>query len=284
MAASGHRVKVTTALASRDRYVVDGVYVFPRTVDPDGFLSGADVVVSHLGDPGVAAREAAVRSLPSVRMVHGSDPENLCRLEEHPTALAVFNSHTLAAEVGWCGSQIVAHPPVDLAASRTTPGDRVTLVNLSANKGAGLFWWCARSCRSVKFLGVRGGYGRQVVRRERNARVIPPTDNMRGDVYARTKVLLMPSLTETWGMVGLEAMASGIPVVAHPTPGLRESLGNAATFIDRTNLEAWRAEVLRLTHDATAWADASGRASAHASQFDPAPQLAKFAQAVEALA
>ncbi|MFI7020964.1 glycosyltransferase [Streptomyces sp. NPDC050164] len=40
-------------------------------------------------------------------------------------------------------------------------------------------------------------------------------------------------------MAAVEALASGIPVIAHPTPGLREALGDAGTFVDRADYRAW---------------------------------------------
>ena len=44
-------------------------------------------------------------------------------------------------------------------------------------------------------------------------------------------------------MAAVEALAHGIPVIAHPTPGLRESLGFAGTYVDRDNIDAWEAQL-----------------------------------------
>ncbi|WP_262928542.1 glycosyltransferase family 4 protein [Streptomyces sp. CBMA152] len=52
---------------------------------------------------------------------------------------------------------------------------------------------------------------------------------MREHVYSRSRVILMPSLYESWGRVAVEAFASGIPVIAHTTPGLVESMGEAGS-------------------------------------------------------
>jgi glycosyltransferase involved in cell wall biosynthesis len=131
----------------------------------------------------------------------------------------------------------------------------------------------------VQFLAVRGGYGNQLTPvKLKNARLVGPIEDMR-DVYRQTRILLMPSEAETWGRVGLEAMASGIPVIAHPTPGLRESLGDAATFIDRDDDEAWVTEIRRLMRPLP-WSEASGKAKAHADRFDPLAELERFRKAV----
>src|SRR5690606_19054142 len=93
-----------------------------------------------------------------------------------------------------------------------------------------------------RFLGVTGIYGRQQdLAGLANVEVIPhvPHPEMRGRVYARTRVLLVPSSYESWGRVASEAICSGIPVVAHPTPGLRECLGDAGLFVDRRDVDGW---------------------------------------------
>jgi glycosyltransferase involved in cell wall biosynthesis len=45
--------------------------------------------------------------------------------------------------------------------------------------------------------------------------------------YASADVFVFPSLTDTYGLVLLEAMASGLPVAAFPAPGPRDVIGDA---------------------------------------------------------
>lgn len=282
MATRGHQVDVVTLLGNHDPYVHDGITVTAaRTVDIDTAIAGSDVVVSHLGDDQKTHRCAVARGVPSVRMVHGESGPGAAGLAG--AALAVFNSHALARFIGWDGPQVIVHPPVDPAQWRTTPGDRITLVNLSREKGSELFYLLAASLPQLPFLGVQGGYGRQHIRRTRNVETIGPTRNMRVDVYARTRILLMPSERETWGRVAIEAMCSGIPVIAHPTDGLLESLGHAGIFVDRCDLGGWRREIFRL-QDPDEWAAASRRALDRIAELDHTADLHRFAAAVEQLA
>jgi hypothetical protein len=280
LVARGHRVEVVAYMTSGDAYDLDGVSVHDRR--SLRLVASADLVVSHMGDDGKAHQTALDRGIPSVRMVHGwaADPEE--RLAG--ASLVVFNSEASRAEIGFAGPSVVAHPVTWPQLHATMPGDRVTLVNTSREKGGELFWLLARSMHDVSFLGVRGDYGRQMRRSAKppNLDVISSTENMRADVWARTRVLLMPSERETWGMTGVEALASGIPVIAHPTAGLLESLGDAGVFVDRGDAAGWR-DAIRALLDPDAYADAAARALARSRQLDPVRQLAIFADAVEAL-
>ena len=92
----------------------------------------------------------------------------------------------------------------------------------------------------------------------------------------------MPSMHETSGRVGLEAICSGIPVICHPTPGLVETQGDAGIFVDRDNVQGWIAEVRRL-RDPAAWQEASDRALARAATWDSAGAVRTFVRAMEAL-
>lgn len=278
MVARGHEVDVVTYLDDGFAYVLDGVRVHPGCALYEVALD-ADVIVSHLGDNQQASMWAKRNGKRSVRMVHGI-PERHHVLADD---LVVFNSQSLADAVGWTGRSVVVHPPTDIEDVRTVPGELVTLVNLSPAKGGRLFWQLAKATPDVQFLGVRGGYGQQVSNKAKNVTVIDPQFDMVSAVYSRTRVLLMPSAAETWGMVGMEAMASGIPVVAHPTPGLLESLGDAGIFVDRDDLKGWQAAVRSLMLPSR-WAEASAKARARADQFDAAAQLDRFAAAVEAIA
>ncbi len=281
LAAAGHQVTVMTLNAKADDYTHDGVTVigFRRGYDLDRGVAAADVVVSHAGDNGMAHLAALRHGRPSVRMVHG---HRLDPVAVAGAALVVFNSQSLARAHQVDSPSIVVHPPVFAAEHATTPGNQVTLVNLTAIKGGSLFWRLARVMPDVRFLGVLGGYGRQIRDRFPNVEVIPSTTDMRRDVWARTRVLLMPSEVETWGMVGVEALASGIPVIAHPTPGLVESLGAAGVFVDRDEPSGWVGQIRQLA-DPEVWSAASAHALRRSAELDPLPDLARFTGAVGAL-
>ena len=282
LAAHGHDVNVVT-YADTKTYEHEGVKVWPRTCNPDDVLAGCDLMLNHLGDNQQAAGEAEHRGLPLVRMVHGWLTHAADMLADHPVALAVFNSHNLADSIPHTCPSIVANPPTDVEAMRVQPGRRVTLVNMSAPKGAHTFWRVAERMPDVQFLGVRGGYGEQVHGKRKNVQLMDPTPTV-VDVYRQTRVLLMPSAYETWGRTGMEAMASGIPVIAHPASGLVESLGDAGIFVDRDDIDGWERELRRLMSSQQAWREASERARARAEAFDPLAQLERFRLAVEALA
>jgi glycosyltransferase involved in cell wall biosynthesis len=47
------------------------------------------------------------------------------------------------------------------------------------------------------------------------------------EIYAAADVFVFPSRTDTFGLVLLEALASGLPVAAYPVPGPRDVIGQA---------------------------------------------------------
>jgi glycosyltransferase involved in cell wall biosynthesis len=158
---------------------------------------------------------------------------------------------------------LIVHPPVIPAEHRAAGGTHVTLVNLNRHKGVRTWRRAARLLPRLPFLGVTGAHGEQVTRPlHPNMRVIPQTSNMRRDVWARTRVLMIPSIYESYGMAGVEALASGIPVIAHPTPGLQEALGDAALFVDRADVHAWVRAIRSLYNDGPRRAAAAAAARA----------------------
>lgn len=281
MVARGHDVTVVIQLGTHEaEYTVDGVRVLTGASNIERMVRQADVVVSHLGDTGRAARAAEAEGVPSVRMGHGGD---VGAAQCNGAALVVYNSLSFAEQVRWHGPQIVVHPPVWPEDYRTEPGELVTLVNLSESKGVATFEQVARKLPGLRFLGVKGSYGAQCDVDLPNIEVIPPTTNMRDDVYARTRVLLMPSDRETWGRVGVEAMCSGIPVIAAPTEGLRESLGDAGMFVDRDDVRGWVRMLHKLMTRQQSWQYASRLARKRSAELNPARSLELFAERVEAL-
>jgi len=66
---------------------------------------------------------------------------------------------------------------------------------------------------------------------------------MKAEVWDRTKILLVPSASESWSMVASEAMAHGIPVIANHLPGLWENMNGVALWADRENPQPWVAAI-----------------------------------------
>ena len=282
-----HRADVILTARSGEPYVLDGVNVWPyasrRASFP--FIEDADVLITHADSAERAMALGEVWGVPVVRLVHNTSAATESAVQRRPAALTVFNSrHTAEAFRVGHDRSIMVRPLVDQADYETTPGEHVTLINLSRDKGADVFYDLAERLPNLKFLGVEGGYGAQVIDDLPNVERLPhlPADRMRAEVYARTRVLLMPSRHESWGRTGTEAICSGIPVVAHPVAGLRESLGSAGIFVDRDDIDGWVKAVSQLT-DGRRWRAASQKARARSAELAPGPDLALWSAEVERL-
>lgn len=281
---AGHDVEVCSSLGKGPAYEWDGVTVWQGSEFVEAVCADADVVVSHFGDNGVAHKIARREGIPSVQVFNAVLGQPRVRqLVRTPPDLAVFVADTLADSAPNVCSKIVVPSPIWPDEHRTVPGDCVTLVNLCDDKGGSVFSHVARMCPDLKFLGVRGGYGRQIEPRFPNVEIVPTTRNMRDDVWSRTRLLLMPSKYETSGRVGLEAICSGIPVVCHPTPGLLETQGEAGIFVDRNTPDRWVEVVRRLMDDRDEWGRASDRALRRSAEADPQPGLDLFVSELERL-
>jgi glycosyltransferase involved in cell wall biosynthesis len=299
LAARGHRVQVWLSHPGRtDKpYEIDGVQVVPYQAGLDfaAVATKADVLLSHFENVPLVAGIAREQRIPLAVICHDNFPASF-----HQAAgadLVVYNSEWIRrdGEIFYAGypreflprHSIIVRPPVIAEEYRTTPGEAATLVNLNPDKGGELFWQIAAWAPEWRFLGVRGAYGRQIEPppRLRNCEIADgvPGHRMREHVYRRARVMLMPSLYESWGRVAVEAFASGIPVIAHPTPGLVESLGDAGIFAYRDDLDSW-IQALAGLRDPQVWARASRRAKARSRELSAAPDLDLWCEAVEALA
>jgi hypothetical protein len=299
----GHNVDVLLShpAAGKDSYAIDGVEVFPfrGKADPGPWMRGtrrADVVVTHLENTARASILGEMNHIPVVHLLHNTYEKSKSWLVKGSPALVVYNTQWMKADAqAWwqrCRGDrpmplgITVRPPVSVPDYQVTPGDCITLINLTAEKGAKVFYSLAERLPRTRFLGVIGGYGQQIVRDDLpNVEIVPhtPGDRMAKDVYARTRILLAPSSYESYGRVAVEAMCSGIPVIAHPTPGLMESLGEAGTFCDRDDLDAWVTAIDRLTAPGM-YPKASNSAAARAAGLDPGAELELWRHALEGVA
>lgn len=294
LAVRGHRATVWLSTWSErtEPYELDGVRVIPEAAGQDFTLAvaRAHVMVSHLENVPLAADLARGHGVPLVVVCHNTFDLTWEPLVTGSTALAVVNSEWMRAEAETAFASapvrpdrlLVVRPPVHAADYATKPGDCITLVNCTATKGIGVLGELAKRMPDRKFLAVRGGYGEQQPPDLDNVLVLDHMSGqrMRDEVYARTRILLMPSDYESWGRVGVEAMASGIPVIAHPTDGLRESLAGAGIFVDRGDTEAWQAAIETLDGP-VAYRAAARKARMRSRQLDPVADLAAWCESIE---
>jgi glycosyltransferase involved in cell wall biosynthesis len=95
-------------------------------------------------------------------------------------------------------------------------------------------------------------------------------------VYARARLLVVPSLDEGFSLPALEAMAAGIPVVATSRGALPEVVGNAGALVDPEDVDALAAAIEQAIDDG-AWAERAARAGlARAAQFTWAASAARL--------
>lgn len=244
-----------------------------------------DVIVTHHDNTVIAKRISSKLKIPLVFISHNDLSVVYPHLALEPD-LVVFNTEWLAEKLKQDGmNYTVVHPPVYADEHRTSPGTKVTLVNLNENKGSGVFYELARRRPEWEFLAVEGAHGEQVYPPEDlpNVELVKQTDNMKDDVWSKTRVLLMPSVYESYGMAGVEALASGIPVICHPTAGLRESQGPEGIFVDRDDIDAWDRELFKLMCNRLMHEDAQRNAYRRSSELDPVPEMAHWVSELEGL-
>jgi glycosyltransferase involved in cell wall biosynthesis len=118
------------------------------------------------------------------------------------------------------------------------PGEQLVIVgDLSADDRA-----------YVKSTGVRAG-------------TIAASDKTLRALYRSASVVLVPSFAEGFGLVAVEAMACGAPVIAANTSALPEATAGAATLLDPRDTDAWAREIRALLDNAAYASVMSARAA-----------------------
>lgn len=220
------------------------------------YYSWADIVLTQLAITPEAVECAKRHQKPLACYIHSHYHVKAFGLTPKNTTLIIFNSKWMQKYCRWSGDSIVIPPPIIPENYKTIKGKAITLINLLPNKGSHLFYKLAGHMPERKFLGVKGTRGKQHIPAKipANVEIMEPTTDMKS-VYEKTGILLMPSRfrgleypewTESWGRCAIEAAWSGIPTIAHPCPGLLESLNSAGIFCDRDKPEDWINAVRRL--------------------------------------
>ncbi len=237
----------------------------------------ADLIVTH---PEIAEGpyrySTRYMKTPTVGIVHNLGKRTLRGMRQRLEMGIVANSHNTArllieSEVTGTRPITVVYPPTEppvIPGNHVFPKVYCTMVNLSQAKGAKTLHRLVKALPEVPFLTVLGGHGEQEVPRNDHGNVtLYGHFSGLGLPYAMTRVLLAPSLDETYGMVVTEATALGIPVVASDIPAHREALGDSATYVELDDPAGWITAVQTLMMDEEAWSVAHQRAVDYGSEL-----------------
>lgn len=231
----GFDIDVIVNRGPRRRGKVDGMWV--QSEHQENAMvqrwAKADVAITHLDATAQAMRLSKLTGTPLVHLVHNHDQLRFNKVTD--AALIVANSEWVLKTLQWPGDAMVVIPPV--WPDRVLPPDheigdgpppgphnRVTLINMAWAKGAQVLFDLAERLPDIKFMGVVGAYAQQGRPKKDlpNLELVKHTANI-WQVYALTRVLLMPSSYESWGRCAVEAGWCHVPTIAGDTPGLRET-------------------------------------------------------------
>ena len=265
----GHECRVL--VPTKDNYEFEGVKVFKDNRENiSNLYVWCDLAMSHLQLTGAVISNSRRAGKPHFHIVHNSTPYS--DVARCLPSWMIYNTDWLQQlhKNSYVHRGCVVHPPVIPSKYETeTTREYITLVNLWENKGGKILQQIAKALPQYQFLGVEGGYGGQEIDRSiQNITYISNTPNMRNEVYAKTKILIMPSDYESYGRVAIEAICSGIPVVCTDTPGLKEALKESGIYIsDRKNIQSWIDELKKLCEDSKYYTEISYICKARSSEI-----------------
>jgi glycosyltransferase involved in cell wall biosynthesis len=281
----GHNVRVLLHQANHYKitttYTYDGVDVFPPNANViENLFRWSHCVFTHLDYTRWTIGMGSMMKKPVFHLIHNTHlyPEiQNANISQH----IVYNSLWAKQKLGYKWSNFILTPPTDYRDFElgvdSADNEYITLINLNENKGGEIFYQIAKAMPYKKFLGVKGSYDEQIIKDLPNITYIDKTTNILS-VYQKTRILLMPSKYESWGITATEAMCCGIPVISTEAEGLKENCAKAGIFIkDRNDIESWVKEITKLD-DAKAYAAASKKAKGRAREHDPRKALDEFEQ------
>lgn len=254
-----------------------------------GDLPAPHVVHSHHWFSGIAALPVArqwqvphvqtfhsIAADPSTTLAHGERPESpgrlagearLARESQLVVTVSRAEAHTVIDRLG--GTHIALAPPgvdTELFHPADTPGTgAVVAARLEPLKGIDLAIEALSLVPDAlrPTLRVAGGAtdrdGRYLDElRDQAARLGvvaaftgPQSRAQLARTFREARLLLVPSHSETYGLVALEAAASGIPVIASDAGGLREAVadGRTGVLLDTRDPAEWASAIARVTGD-----------------------------------
>lgn len=291
----GHEVTILLNFNSylgkvKGPYEFEGIKVV-SDAERDRYYSESDIIFTHLDKTGKAYNTARKHGKVLYHIVHNNYDNVVIERMNGIPQYAIYNSRWVQEDRKAIQTairdSIVVHPPVYAKDYQIEHiNNYITLININHNKGGKFLIELAKQMPDKKFMGVFGSYGHQAFDfKVKNIHYVENRPDIKY-VYKRTRILLMPSVYESYGRTALEACASGIPVICNDTPGLKESLGNAGIFVHRgkevnpSDVKAWANKIRELDNEKeyNKW---SRRALRRSEEMNPEKELNKLLNFIE---
>lgn len=262
-------------------YFLDKVEVFPAkpgdTTIPLNLMGWCEITFTHLEYTNWTIQLGRIKKKPVFQIVH-NDTAYHCVVGAFQPLNIVYNSQWIADKLKYNHRSMVMTPPVDYnhydLGRDPSQNEYITLINCNENKGGKIFSEIARRMPEKRFLAVRGSYEEQFIEDLPNVAIHPNTPDIL-PIYAITRILLMPSKYESWGMTASEAMCNGIPVICTETPGLLENTAGKMLYCDRDDIDGWVSKIKSLDKKAT-YTRYSNAGRARAKELEPSAGYEKL--------
>ena len=233
-------------------YEFEGVQVRPiRSIEvsrmmADAKEANASVLLAHSTLSQRTVQVAKRLGIPSVLAVH-APPRFAADLRQAWSRATVKVYNTEAARRAWKDPRgWLLHPPAGTALPELGPREHLTLTSSLLNKGADRVLELARRRPDQRFIIVRSPAHKthgapdfeEKAAEIRNVDVwdrVHPNDM--GRLWRETRILLVPSRYETYGLVALEAAWQGIPSIHVKTPDVMEGIGEAAYLLKNFDVD-----------------------------------------------
>lgn len=237
-----------------------------------------------------AVRAARTLGIPSLVSVHAPPRWGRGILQAVREAdAAIYNTQTSATMWGEPKSMVI-HPPIGLLPKKpkTPPkGDAYTCLSNLRNKGAGPILELAALMPEQRFIIVRSPAeitnGLEnfdaIVATLANVEVVPRVtpDEVYDKYLSQTRILLVPSWMETYGMSAIEAAGYGIPTVGITNDHVMEGIGDAQYGIGPLSLPGLIAGVKAIEEDYAAWSQRARERAEFLAQRQK-EELARFVE------